>query len=197
MKKLAAFIMFSLFVQSVFCQMISVEVESMPKNIDEFVALRDSKAVTPEGGAAMFAIAELIYGMDEKFGMQCFSVMLVNDGSMLRSDPKGYKGYAPSASNMFLLKQLDYQNAIAKSYIRGATPEDRYALPDLPYIYDFSSTSRKVLSDHKVKVFISSSGASTPRPVTLEKNDKGLWKVRDFSSLVVGVNEPKVIVDDL
>ncbi|WP_167882958.1 DUF6935 domain-containing protein [Leptospira barantonii] len=43
------------------------------------------------------------------------------------------------------------------------------------------------------------SGADTPRPVTLKKNAKGVWKAREFSSLLVGIKKPasKNPADDL
>jgi len=48
------------------------------------------------------------------------------------------------------------------------------------------------------KVSVTCSGAELPRPVTLKKNDKGLWKASEWSSLLVGVIPPMMTpCDDL
>jgi hypothetical protein len=46
------------------------------------------------------------------------------------------------------------------------------------------------------KVFITSSGASSPRPVTVKRNDKGIWKAYEWSTLIVGVEPPAGNVSD-
>jgi hypothetical protein len=46
------------------------------------------------------------------------------------------------------------------------------------------------------KRFVHSSGADSPRPLTLRKNNRGLYKVTSWSSLQVGVRPPVETVDD-
>ncbi len=46
------------------------------------------------------------------------------------------------------------------------------------------------------KVFVACSGAELPRPVTLKKNDQGLWKASEWSSLLVGVMPPMTTPGD-
>ena len=52
------------------------------------------------------------------------------------------------------------------------------------------------ITDERAKLFVFSSGADSPRPVTVKKNNRGLWKATSYSSLDVGVRPPIVIVDD-
>jgi hypothetical protein len=47
-----------------------------------------------------------------------------------------------------------------------------------------------------VKVFVKCTGADSPRPITLVKNDKGIWKAKEFSSLLVGIKAPPSNVKD-
>ncbi len=39
-------------------------------------------------------------------------------------------------------------------------------------------------------------GAATPRPVTLKRNDRGVWKAYEWSSLLVGVRPPVLKIED-
>ncbi len=39
-------------------------------------------------------------------------------------------------------------------------------------------------------MYLWSTGADTPRPIALERNDKGLWKAFEWSSLEVDVRPP-------
>ena len=45
-------------------------------------------------------------------------------------------------------------------------------------------------SEGRLKVFVASSGAASPRPVTLQRNNRGLWKAVEWSSLTLGVAAP-------
>jgi hypothetical protein len=62
---------------------------------------------------------------------------------------------------------------------------------------DATSNPHNGNTDTKAKVFVTSSGADTARPIHLLKNDKGFWKANNWSSLVVGVKFIKKVVDDL
>lgn len=41
-----------------------------------------------------------------------------------------------------------------------------------------------------VTVFVACSGAKTPRPVTMRRDDQGIWKAEEWSSLIVGIWNP-------
>ncbi len=197
MKKYPVLIIFILTAVLAHAQLETVTIESIPADIDEFTALRDEIAVTPEGGAAMFVVAMLIYNQDRGLGLDCFTVIFANDETILRKDPDGYKGYSPDLSSMYLIERLNDKPWITNSYVFGTSPASMYQLKALPYAFKFNRNEYSEIKSDIIKVFIYSSGASTPRPVTLLKNNRGIWKVKEFSSLVVGVMEGKIINDDL
>lgn len=197
MNKYILFFLLIISAVSVNAQIKTIEIEKIPVDIDEFTGLRGELAVTPEGGAAMFALAMLIYNQDRDFGLDCFTVILANDGTILKDDPNGYKGYSPGNSSMYLIERLNNKPWISNSYVFGTSPSNMYKLQALPYAFKFIRNKYSVIDSDMIKVFIYSSGASTPRPVTLLENNRGIWKVKEFSSLVLGVREVKIIDDDL
>lgn len=91
----------------------------------------------------------------------------------------------------YLLDRVLGKPFIAASYFKGALPENGYAVPaDSSLKLEITRNKYSVISGDEVKVFVYSSGASSPRPVRLKRNSSGIWKADEFSSLVVGVKPP-------
>lgn len=170
----------------------SVELASLPRTTDEFLALRDQVAGSPRGGAAMFVAAMIIYTQDEQLGRECLTIAV--DQGQLSDGGQGYKGKQLSNRSLQSLKtNLGGKPYVARSYVDGATPDNGYALPPGALTIRFQ---REDETDGQAKVFVYSSGADTPRPITLRVNDKGVWKAWEWSSLEVGVRKPVVAQDD-
>ncbi len=176
-----------------------VVIPGIPDSIEDFMELRNSTAVTPEGGAAMFVLALYLYSAEKDFGLDAVTVMLVNDDRHLKRGDSGYKGYSPVNPVRYLLNRVVVKPYIARSYFKGSVPENGYALPTgSPLKLSITRNKYSVISEREVKVFVYSSGAATPRPVKLKRNSAGIWKADEFSSLVVGVAPPvKEEKDDL
>ncbi len=174
----------------------SIQIDQLPRSVEEFIALRDRIAVTPQGGAAMMVLAVLSYTQDEDLGRQCLTIAI--DRDRLQEGPDGYKGWQLRVRDLQLMRsQIGPQAHIPRSYIKGATPENGYELPAPPYMFEFSHDPYSGDPESgKVKVFIASSGASKPRPVTVHRNNRGIWKAAEWSSLLVGVQPPAQTPDD-
>ena len=175
-----------------------VQFDRLPRDVEEFVMLRNQVATTPQGGAAMMVVALLAYVEDQELGQQCLTVAV--DRGRLSEGSKGYKGWQLSNRDLqFLRGQLGGKEHLARSYIEGTGPDNGYCLPDPPY--SVVCTDNQYSGDPasgSFKVFVNCSGAATPRPVTAKVNDKGIWKVSEWSSLLVGVEPPaKRVSDDL
>jgi hypothetical protein len=83
------------------------------------------------------------------------------------------------------------------AYIEGATPENGYAVSGPPYVVTCTDNPYSGDVDSgQFKVFVACSGADSPRPVTLKRNNKGIWKASEWSSLLVGVKMPVEESDD-
>jgi hypothetical protein len=175
-----------------------VQIDALPHSIEEFLALRDEVAKEPQGGAAMMVVALFTYVEDEMLGRQCLAIAASRE--RLEEGPKGYKGWQLRASDVWLLHtQIKGKDYVLKSYVKGTSPENGYELPAPPYEFTFNENPHS--GDPGMgtyKVFITSSGASSPRPVTVKRNDEGIWKAYEWSTLIVGVEPPgQEVSDDL
>ncbi len=173
-----------------------IRIERLPRTVEEFVAWRDGVAGTPEGGAAAMVVALHAFAADEALGRQCLTVAV--DAGHLADGPDGYKGKTLGKPALSSLKgRVGGKPFMLRSYFEGTSPEKGYALPegglaisvsDNPYSGDKASGT--------YKVFVACAGASQARPVTLKRNDKGLWKAHEWSSLTLGVVPPKQVASD-
>lgn len=167
-------------------------IESLPASIDEFIKRRDMLATTPEGGAAMLWMALATLGQDRQLGMQFLTIAL--DQQNLR---KGniYKGYAPAGSIQYHLDRLasrsvDVWTYLPFAYVKGSSPDNDYQT-NPPYTLEFSRNDYSGQErDGKVKVFLAVYGV-TPRPITMHRNDKGIWKAYELSSMFLDVAAPE------
>jgi hypothetical protein len=167
-------------------------VQNIPSSIEEFVQLRNNLARTPEGGAVCFVLAMLVYEQDRVLGLSCFTVTLDNSPAMLMDNQQtpSYKGKSPSRSTLYLIERLQGKPWISRSYIKGTTPQEGYRLQKDGLVLQIGRNPYSVIDDRTIKVFVNSSGAASPRPIRMAKNDAGIWKVAEFSSLVVDVQAP-------
>jgi hypothetical protein len=162
----------------------------VPASVEEFLTARDQVATSPEGGAAMFVLALLVFTEDEELGKQCLACAA--GSSRLVSGPQGYKGLQLTNGSLARIRdQLSDRKYLAMSYIGGAKPENGYELGSAPYVVECMRNPHSGdPATGRCKVFVASSGADSPRPVTLAMNDKGIWKAIEWSSLLVGVRPP-------
>jgi len=174
----------------------SVQIETLAQSVEEFVTLRNEVAHTPYGGAVMMVVALLAYAQDRELGQQCLTVAV--DRERLQKGVKGYKGWQLRNADLQRIRlQISGKEYLPRSYFQGATPENGYQLPSPPFVFEISENpySGDVASG-KYKVFVTSSGAPSPRPVTVQRNDKGVWKAFEWSSLIMGVQAPHEQIED-
>lgn len=167
----------------------------IPRNIEEFISLRDRIASTPEGGATCFVMALIRYAdPDPSIHAEGVSMMIVSmaeDNVIQSTGQDSYHGYGLHRSDIDRLARVTPE--IANSYIAGATPENDYTIPN-PNCASVGFRDQEKYTANAAegtkKVFIWSGGAATARPLTLKRNVKGIWKAFEFSSLVVEVQSP-------
>jgi hypothetical protein len=173
-----------------------VQIEKLPATPEEFIALRDKIATTPQGGAAAFVVALLKYAEEPKSGEAFLTIAI--DGKWLVNKSTGYKGKTVGPRYLQALKmRIADKPYVARSYVQGTTPENGYALPEFPLTIkvleqagDAAQNAKNAANGGLVKVFVYSTGADSPRPMQVNKNDKGIWKAYSWSSLEVGVRPP-------
>jgi hypothetical protein len=173
--------------------MKTITLPSLPENIDSFIEIRDQIANSPEGGAAIFVLAMLMFENERKLGEQAFTVAL--DRNNLSESMMGYKGFTPSQSIKFHLNRFEGKNYWGKSYIIGTSFENGYLLPAQLNV-EVGRNPSSEQSNGDIKVFVKCTGADTPRPITMRINDKGIWKAYECSSMFVDMRVPKQIISD-
>ena len=180
-------VLFLLSTQNVFS--VKVTLSHVPASVDEFIKIRDSVATTPEGGAAIMVLALMVYANDHELGKQCLTIAITRE---YLDEGNVYKGFQPRKANMQLIEsQMQKHPYLPKAYIKGATTENGYKIPDKNLVLEIFTTKYSGdKSTGMLKVFVEVYGYMA-RPVTLKVNDKGLWKAYEWSSLVVGVSPPK------
>ncbi len=172
----------------------TVKVDKLPSTVDEFIELRNNIATTPEGGATVFLIALKTYVENPELGNQLL-VIAADRGSLQAGDT--YKGFSLGKSSMQLIeRQMGNNKKIPNSYIQSSSPENGYSVKT-PFEYKYKSNPYSGdPAKGLYKIFVFCSGADSARPITLKKNDKGIWKASNWSSVLVGIKKEPVI-DDL
>lgn len=197
MKRIISFLVLSCIVLSVSAQNIpmkAVKLDKMPTNVDEFLKLRNKIAKTPQGGAAMFIIATKMYVENPDVGAKC--LVIATDRSRLQTGDV-YKGYAVSPMDMNRIKQqLKQYPYLPSSYFKGAKPDNGYKVK-FPTKISFSSNSYSgKIAGGNLKIFVKCYGADSQRPISVVKNNKGYWKAKEWSTVIMGIRPPVVEVDD-
>lgn len=166
-----------------------VEIPAIPQSAEEFVAFRDSVATTPEGGAAATVAALLAFSHSPEVGLQCLTLIL-DQGSVIRGDV--IRGYAPNGSIMYHVNRISgYQMwpFLGFAYLKGARAEQDYAVRPPYRIVTSRQRNSGTDASGQVKVFVECDGFRA-RPIGLRRNDKGIWKPYEMSSLFLNVQAP-------
>lgn len=161
-----------------------VKISPLPASLDAFLALRQQLAVTEQGGAAVFIAALLIHARDPELGRKCLTIVL-DRKLLVEASDSWYRGFKPSASVMYHLASLGRMPFLPGIYIQGTTPADGYALPGGELLVRWKGWPRNV-PERPQKVFLFSTGGNMPRPLSLQKNNRGIWKVIELSSIFIG-----------
>ena len=170
----------------------TVKIDRIPGSVKEFFELRNRIAGTPEGGAAAFIVASIIYSRDKQLGRHC--LIIAADADLLQSSSasQAYEGFDFARTSDYLVKQLDSKPHVPYTYIKGTSPAKGYEIGNGPYELVFPRTVPQGQSGGKdvVQLYVRCSGADSDRPISVRRNDAGHWKAINFSSIVVGTRPP-------
>lgn len=147
---------------------------------------RVNAAETPEEVTALYVLALATLERDDDLGVAMVKLATTTD-NFVAGDTRGV--LLP-----YMRDHLDRMRAdpnIARSYFEGAVPENGYALPAPPYVVRLSRNRLSEVTPDQVRLFVATSGAGTPRPVTLYRESDGVWRVNESSSLFVGIYRPE------
>ncbi len=171
----------------------TVTVPQIPSSVEAFRAWRDEVATTPEGGAATWIVALYLYTQDEELGNACLTMQA--DRSHLveaaRDDEAHYRGHRIHGSSRDALESTlrpSRQPFVPASYFEGTSWQTGYALPQPPRTITFRIQRE---DDESARLFVFSSGADRDRPISMKRNNRGIWKAYEWSTIVTGIREPQ------
>ncbi len=172
----------------------NIRIEKLPTTVEEFIEVRNQLANTPQGGAAVFIMALKLQSENPSIGEQC--LVIATDRSKLMAG-NVYKNLKLDAFGMKRIEeQLKYYPYIPNSYFAGATAENGYNFDVPTEMICSTNVYSGDESQGNLKIFVKSSGADSPRPIVLIRNNRGIWKAREWSSIIMGIVPPKVNIDD-
>ncbi|EMJ87590.1 DUF6935 domain-containing protein [Leptospira meyeri] len=196
MKKLPILVFLLFFLTSqAFAQNLTsrnlVVFSSEPASIEEFKSLQSSIATTPEGGVAILVLAISLYGKNQELGTKAVTLSVLSKNRQKSTKPSAVDGMDLGNGDQYLLGQLNKYKMLSNGYWKGAEPSNGYTA-SLPFTVEtYTNPYSGEESTGKIKLFVATRGASSFRPVTVEKDSDGLWRAKEMSSLFVGMMPAK------
>ncbi|TGN19122.1 hypothetical protein EHS15_10490 [Leptospira idonii] len=168
-----------------------VILSSVPANMQEFSALQSQLSKTPEGAVGLLVLAIHLYGKDQTLGNQALVSSVLIKNRQKSNKPTAYQGEDLGNGDRFLVSQLEKYKMLANAYFKGAEPANSYTPIQPLTVETYTNPYSGEESSGTIKLFVGNKGASSFRPVTVSKESDGAWRVKEFSSLCVGMAPPK------
>lgn len=150
----------------------------LPDTLAEFLALPQSQMSTPFDTAALTVLALSIYPENKELACSMLDAL---------------RGPRP-LSNMdkqFIADRFRGKEYLMRSYFDGSSPENDYT-PTVPYTVTVSENPYSYQEPAFAKLFVSCSGADSPRPVQLRKAKDGKWYLWE-QFLLTGIRQPEYL----
>jgi hypothetical protein len=164
-----------------------VQIPSVPQSMADFESLQTSLAKSPEGAVSLILLAFHLYGKDTVLGNHALISSVLIKNRQKSNKPTAYKGEDLGNGDRYLVGQLDKYKMLSNGYFKGAEPSNGY-LPTMPLTVEtFTNPYSGDEASGRIKLFVATRGASSFRPVTVEKESDGNWRVKEFSSICVGM----------
>lgn len=133
---------------------------ALPKNVTELQTMADLSS--PFRTAALAVAAFCRYEEDPEAALAMVDFL---------------KGPQPLSvyDRQFIRDRLAGKGYVVRSYISGTSPEKDYALPPAPYEIVVSDNPYSYTNEGYAVLFLHSSGADSPRQITLRRKGDGSW----------------------
>ena len=153
-----------------------IQLKFLPKNLTELKKLQQSKLLNPQDTVACYIAAICRYPESQEDAMEMIEFL---------NGPTELTPY----DKQFYNDRLHDKEYLPKSYLKGSSPENNYS-PTEPFTVIISSNPYSYEQENFVKLFVKSSGADSPRPITLRlKPSTGEWFLWD-QALLGGIRIP-------
>lgn len=157
-----------------------IKIDHFSDNLDEFIKAAADMMIDPVNTAALFVFALNVYAEEKEKGLPLIAFLLEENRK---------------AANLNILEK---KKQIARSYLKGAGPDNGYT-PSLPHTVIVRSDGEKGIKRNLKTVYTGCGGTDSYRPLTLIKIKRrkvkikssiDLWFIYEYSSLLLDVKEP-------
>ncbi|NLB50874.1 MAG: hypothetical protein GX809_04770 [Clostridiaceae bacterium] len=156
---------------------MTISFPSLPENLDQFMPLAEDMMKEPQGTAALLIVALGLYVKEREAGLAALNVL---------------HGPRPLSvrDQQFIRDRLMDKPYLPDSYFVGARPDNNYT-PDQPWTLEIQPDPIPAESDEFRRLRLNSSGADSPRLVTLRRKASGdTWFLWDYPGIVTGIRLP-------
>lgn len=144
--------------------------DKLPTNVDELMALPESKLDTPYKTAALTMAVLLNYESDPDATFLMLDVL---------KGPESVSTY----EKQFIKERLFGKAYKVKSFFDGATPENNYT-PGSPMTIGVDVTPYSFTEENWATMYVKSAGADSPRSIKLRKKPStGQWFLNEIQCL--------------
>ena len=155
----------------------TISFAALPESLADMQALPEASLDSPYKAAALSVCALCAYAADREIGSEMLNWL------------RGPAGPMSNADKQFLNERFsDNQYYVPFSFFDGTSPENDYT-PSEPFTIQMSTNSYSFQNEGYAVVWIKSSGADSPRQITLRQkgNQWFLWQ----QMLLAGIRKPK------
>lgn len=166
----------------------TIKLGAFPKDYDEFLKIYAAMGMTPQGSAVCLIVALMMFFKDQGEAIKMLAFVVDPSRTIIK---KGGMPELFQSDLRFILMQSAGKEYMFNSYVVGTDPKNKYKIEKMPITFEFSSNKySEAMGECKYKLFIKCTGAPSPRPITLSKQDDGYWKAFEYSSLLLDVQKP-------
>ena len=153
---------------------MNVTLSTPPRTEAEFRAMPQMDLTRPENTCAMLLCGINLFLTDPEAGRRCLDLL------------RGPRPMTPY-DVQFLRDRLRGKAYLPLAYFSGAAPANGYT-PAVPYVLEVLPDTQPQNPGYR-KVFLRTTGADSPRPVTLRQKGS-TWCLWEYSSILSGIRIP-------
>jgi hypothetical protein len=148
----------------------------LPKDYDEFAQRYAKEAVKPEGAAKLWFEAIFVYANTDtrEAGRRMLSLVMAD---------------AKWERNEYFVDRMKNHPAIFRSYAKGATPANHYAMDPDAFTLVITASEADKFRDEAWRLALHSGGADADRCLTLARTADGHWQLRLYSEIYADVKD--------
>ena len=155
---------------------VEIVFSSLPDTLEQFRAMPQAALSTPFETAAMTVLALCFYPQNPQLSLSMYEFL---------SGPRQIN----ESERQFIKDRFRDSDYVPRSYFNGAVPANDYK-PSQPYTVRVSENPYTYQNEGYAKVYLTSGGADTPRPIVLRKAKDGKWYLWE-QFVLVGIRQPE------